>query len=240
VFFGSLCAVALVRLQRSSAIYVFADDGIRFPMHGYATVPWSRVEGVRIFWASGQRFLGVDITDPESLAVGRGSLAQRALRSNLRRGRGALTIPEAISPGSLEELAAEIDRRRVGQPATTVVVTSPPSAGGKFWLVVRSPAAAVAVHGFFELTVIGRSSGPCQAVRRAVFAVLLLGGAVLVSRRPRLGVPLVVATEVAIVGVALFLGHYAVSLRILSLFYPVVVLGRLAGAIGRPPQGPAG
>ena len=230
-FFGLLGVVALVRLRRPRN-YVLADDGIRFPMQRYSTVPWSRVQRVHIFWAFNQRFLGIDISDPEALAADRGSLAKWALRMNLRRGWGAIAISEALAPGTLEELTEEINLRRLGEPGAIEVPTEPPRPGWRLVRALRTTPGLVALHGFLELTAIARSNGTGQAVRRAVFGVLLMGGALLISRRPRLGVPFVVATEAALVGVSLLVGHYAVSLRILSLFFPLAVLLRIAAATG--------
>nr|MDQ6947842.1 hypothetical protein [Actinomycetota bacterium] len=211
---------------------VLADDGIRFPMQRYSTVPWSRVQGVHIFRAFNQRMLGIDISNPEALAADRGSLAKRALRTNLRRGWGAVTISEGLAPGTLEELAAEINLRRFGEPGETEVPTEPSRPGWRLLRALQTAPGLVAIHGFLTLARLGSSNGTGQAVRRAIYVVLLMGGALLISRRPRLGVPLVVVTEASIVLADLFLGHYAVSIRILSLFYPLAVLLTLAAATG--------
>lgn len=231
-FFGLFGVFALVRVRRSSSIYVLADDGIRFPKQRYSTVPWSRVQGVRIFWAFNQRFLGIDISDPEALAAERGSLAKRALRTNLRHGWGALAISERLAPGTLEELAAEINFRRLGERRAPEVPKEPPPQRWRLLRALQTVPALVAGHGVLELTAVAGSNGTGQVVRRAVFGVLLMGGALLISRRPRIGVPLVVVTEAVLVLASLLIGHYPVSLRILSLFYPVAVLLRIAAATG--------
>ncbi|MFN2606321.1 MAG: STM3941 family protein [Acidimicrobiales bacterium] len=223
--FGSLGLLGLVGSRRSDTVYVIADDGIRFPRTGYPTVPWSRVEGLRIYWVVGQRFLAIDVTSAEELARHRGRLAQRALRSNLRRGRGAIAISERLAPGTLEELAMEINRRRLTQGDVAEPPTeTPPSKARRLIGALGRPAALPALHGVVYLASLSGTQTTSQDVRRVAFAVALLAGAIFVARRPALGVPLVVGTEAVLVLLIMGLGHAAISLRILSLFFPVLVL----------------
>ncbi|HEX3393968.1 MAG TPA: STM3941 family protein [Acidimicrobiales bacterium] len=224
-FFGFLGVLGVIGSRRSDTVYVIADDGICFPRAGYPTVPWSRIEGLHIYWVVGQRFLAIDVTSPEELALHRGCLARWALRSNLRRGWGAIAISERLAPGTLEELAMEINRHRLttGDVADAPTET-PPSKARRFMGALRRPAALPALQGVLYLTSVSGAQTTSQGVRRVAFAIALLGGAILVARRPALGVPLVVTTEAVLVLLIMSLGHSAISVRILSLFFPVFVL----------------
>ena len=58
--FGPLPLYAGVRLLRAGAVYVLGADGIRFPLYGWPTLPWSDVQGTRIVTRRGRRYLAVD------------------------------------------------------------------------------------------------------------------------------------------------------------------------------------
>ncbi len=225
LFFGFLGGIAFVRSRRADSIYVLADDGIRFEMSDFPTVPWSRVEGARIVWAVGQRFLAIDVISPEELASHRGRCARWALRLNLRRGWGAIAISERLAPGTLEELAKEINQRRLGKDVPEEVPSEPrPPIARRYMRALQRPAGLVALQGVLQLISVSTAQATGQGVRRGVFALLLIGGAILINWRPKLGVPVVVATEAVLIALILALGHYAVSVRILSLFLPVCIL----------------
>src|SRR4051812_34392096 len=54
--FGPLPLYYAYRLRRAGCIYIFAADGIRFPMHEWPTLPWSEVQGTRIVTRRGRRY----------------------------------------------------------------------------------------------------------------------------------------------------------------------------------------
>lgn len=237
LFFGPLPLYWAVRLYRVGCIYVFADDGIRFPMHEWPTLPWSQIMGTRIVTRRGRRYLAIYVHDAESRIrnVKRGA---RMARWNLRHELGLVAIPEQLAPVSLEALQTEITRRQSGvspitAPAqglqTSVATVLPVSVvrGTAPSGSVRSLRLVAGLHGLILLTSAagGHHSGAHRALAVALGGALLLG-AWLVSAAPlaaALGV--VVASEAGLVMLDLTAGHHvAVATRVLYLFFPVCVL----------------
>ncbi len=233
-FFGPLSVWALIRSRKSEAIWVVADDGIRFPMHGYPTIPWSEVTDARIVSVVGQRFLAIDVAHSEAVMSQRGRLARQTIRLNLRRGWGFLAIPERQAPSSLEDLGMEIDRHRgAGGPLRPGGRSVParPSKMAKLFL----PETVVALQGILYLLRVASAPNTRSGALRAAIGAALVVGALLVRRRPKVGSAVVLAVEGLIVVLTLTLGHIAVAARLASLFFPMCVLIVLASRPSRPP-----
>src|SRR5450631_789150 len=115
--FGPVPLYAGVRLLRAGAVYVVGVDGIRFPLYGWPTLPWSDVQGTRIVTQRGRRYLAVDAQNVEARLRYMKSGA-RVARRNVRTGLGLVSIPEQLAPTSLEDLQREIEHRRAGAAAT--------------------------------------------------------------------------------------------------------------------------
>lgn len=226
LIFGPAAVYLLVKSRGGRPMYLLARDGIRFPLHGWPTVPWSQVRGVRIASLLGSRYLAVDVDDPEPLIAGRGPLSRRAARRSIRRGRGLISIMEQLAPVSLEKVRTEIDRRRstsgAAGPSESVAVPTPRRS-----VFARGGARAellVGLHAGSEALRAGRSTSGGRTVLVAAFAVLLLAGAVGIRYRPKVGIPAVVVVEGVIIIANLSLIHAAIPVRVLACFLPVCVL----------------
>lgn len=241
--FGPLSLYAGVRLLRAGCIYVLGTDGIRFPLYGWPLLPWADVQGTRIVTRRGQRYLAVDVRDAESRLRQMKSGA-RAARRNLRTGLGLISIPEQFAPASLEDLQAEMARRKTGPqwsaatplshvssgatilpasaPGRPVSTTSHSSPGGARRL--RNIAAIHAV--LLVLSVLAHHAAQTpHVVVLAIAAALLLGALAAQFEAVIVGLVTTVAAEAMLVVVDLTVGHHiALATRVLYLFFPLFVI----------------
>ncbi|HWD09590.1 MAG TPA: STM3941 family protein [Actinomycetota bacterium] len=222
--FGFVGLVAASVAIRDTPTYLLTADGIRFPKQHWPTVPWGEVAGARVVSVGGQPHLAVDLVDADGAHPGGGRVGQRVLQLNQRRGWGFLTIPESSSPIPLDDLAEEVDRRagaagaaRGPDPVRTL------SLGRRLLIAAELPEVAVLGHGLLELLLTAKHEA--AGVPAAVAAVLLLAAAIVLRYRPKLGVPLAIALESALLALALTLGHHVgAPARLLTALFPLCVL----------------
>jgi hypothetical protein len=240
-FFGPFPLYAGLRLLRSEGIFVLGAEGIRFPLRGWPTLPWSDVSGTRIVVRRGRRYLAVD-TPTADARLRQMKSGARGARQNLRHGLGLVSIPEQISPTSLEQLQAQIERRRTAgataanwaAPAntgTTILPASltpvhprgrpakPGTAQG-----LRNVAAANGVMVLLALARYHRVSTP-RALVVAIGVALLLGALAIHAEAVLTGWVTIVAAEVLLASLDLTEGaHVPVAIRVVDLFFPFCVL----------------
>ncbi len=237
VVFGSFLLLGL-RMLRAGGLYVLTAAGILFPYRNWPMLPWSDVQATRIVKRRGHRYLAVDARDTDA-RVRHMKSGARAARASLRSGLALVTIPEQLSPISLEELQREIERRRTS-PATTAVLAdqgatilpvaaaSVASAGAdatpKTIRTVRNVAAANSLW-LLASTVRHPAVATPRPVLLALAAAFLIGAAAIQLRRTLPGLVTIVAAAIVLVVVDLTVGtHIAVTSRVGYLFFPVCVL----------------
>ena len=239
--FGPFPIYAGVRLHRAGCVYVLAADGIQFPLYGWPMLPWSEIQGTRIVARRGGRYLAVDAQNGEQ-RLRQMKSGSRVARRNLRSGLGLVSISEQLAPGSLEELQAEIERRRAplvpsSDPAApggtgisilpmsrTTVVTPVREVSLRSTRTLRNVAAAHAVVLLLAILRAHSTASP-RAVLLAIAAALLVGAVAVQFRAVLAGLATIVAAEVGFVILALTAGnHVAAATRILYLFFPFCVL----------------
>jgi hypothetical protein len=237
VLFGSFFLLSL-RVLQAGGLYVLAADGIYFPYRRWPMLPWSDVQRTRIITRWGRRFLAVDVRDADA-RVRQMKSGARGTRRNLRAGYGLVTIPEQMSPTSLEELQREIERRRTPRPTAEVLTdqgptilpgsaasVQPASVG---WAPGGSRALRRIAVGYAVLLVLGmlrrhQTSAPRILVLAAVVA-LLAGAAALHFQRSLAGALIIAAAAIFVLVLDLTAGgHIAVATRLARLFFPVCVL----------------
>ena len=238
--FGPLPLYAGVRLLRAGAVYVLGVDGIRFPLYGWPTLPWSDVQGTRIVTQRGRRYLAVDAQNVEARLRYMKSGA-RVARRNVRTGLGLVSIPEQLAPTSLEDLQREIEHRRAGAAATWAApantgVTVLPGSATPAPMPGRSAApgsaralrtVAVANAALLLLAMLQHHRASTSRGLIVAIAVALLVGAFAVQRQAVLaGCLTIVAAATVLVAVDLTAGtHVPVATRVVDLFFPICVLG---------------
>ena len=237
--FGPLPLYAGVRLLRAGAVYVVGVDGIRFPMYGWPTLPWSDVQGTRIVTRRGRRYLAVDVQNVDARLRYMKSGA-RVARQNVRSGLGLVSIPEQLAPTSLEELQRQIEHRRAGTaaawaaPANTGVTVLPgssapaptPGRSAPLGSARALRTVAVANAALLLLAVLRHQGASTHRGLLAAIAVALFVGAFAVQRQAVLaGCLTIVAAAIVLMAVDLTAGaHVAVATRVVDLFFPICVL----------------
>lgn len=238
--FGPLSLYAGVRLLRAGCVYVLGTDGIRFPLYGWPLLPWADVQGTRLVIRRGQRYLALDVRDAESRLRQMKSGA-RVARRNVRTGLGLISIPEMLAPASLEELQAEIERRRA--PAATLPAAAPrststsilPMSGASVGTPIREalPGSArrirniAAIHALLLVLALlfHHAAQTPHVVVLGIAVALLLGALAAHFEAVIVGLVTIVAAEAMLVVVDLTVGHHiALATRVLYLFFPFFVV----------------
>jgi len=117
LFFGMCGGILLRRLFGHRVALIVDRRGILDNSSAIPAgrIPWEEIAGTAIVTESGQRFVGIDVTDREGL-YGRVKVA-RLLRSNADTYGFPVLIPEITLDRKAEVLREEIDRLRVDKLA---------------------------------------------------------------------------------------------------------------------------
>jgi hypothetical protein len=238
--FGPLPLYGTVKLLRAGSLYVLASDGIRSPFHGWPLIPWADVQGTRIVTHRGRRYLAVDVRDAAS-RLRQIKSGSRAARRNVRTGLGFISIPEMLAPAGLEELQAEIQRRRVpdatpsaAAPRITGTSILPMSGAGVGTPIREAPPGSArrlrniaAIHALLLVLALlaHRAARTPHVVVLGIAFALLLGALAAHFEALIVGLVTVLAAEALLVVVDLSVGHHiAFATRVLYLVFPLCVV----------------
>lgn len=99
---------------------VIGDTGIVDHASSLAVgpIPWSDIVALQVLLVEGQRFLGIDVRDPQRYAQrAAGALARLAVQSNLKKTGYVVLVPQISLAMPLEEVICHIETR-LGRTAT--------------------------------------------------------------------------------------------------------------------------
>ncbi len=232
-----------VRMLQAGGLYVLTAAGILFPYRKWPMLPWSDVQAIRIIKRRGHRYLAIDARDTDARLRHMKS-GKRGVRTNLRTGLGLVTIPEQLSPTSLEELQTEIERRRatggtaaipMNQGATMdrgatilpgAAASVPRANAGGTPATMRTLRNVAVVNALMLLLAMLRYHTQTPRVLLLADAVALLVGAAAVQlERILAGSATIVAAAIFLMILNLSAGKgVAVATRVADLFLPVCVL----------------
>jgi hypothetical protein len=86
-------------------------------------IPWCDIVALQVLLVEGQRFLGIDVRDPQRYARrAGGTLARLAVQSNLKKTGYVVLVPQVSLAMPLEEVICHIETR-LGRTATRDVFT---------------------------------------------------------------------------------------------------------------------
>lgn len=99
---------------------VIGDTGIvdRASAIAVGPIPWCDIVALQVLLVEGQRFLGIDVRDPQRYARrAGGALARLAVQSNLKKTGYVVLVPQISLAMPLEEVIGHIETR-LGRTAT--------------------------------------------------------------------------------------------------------------------------
>lgn len=109
-FFGLAGLYALIRLIFKSPLVIINQEGVtdHASALGVGLIPWQEVRGAEIYMISKQRFLSVQVHDPEALICRQPLIKRIFLRMNKGIWDAPVSIPQSALAVPLEDVAAAV------------------------------------------------------------------------------------------------------------------------------------
>ncbi|SDA75476.1 MULTISPECIES: STM3941 family protein [unclassified Janthinobacterium] len=120
LFFGLCTYFWGKKALNSRPSMVIGDTGIVDNASSIAVgpIPWRDIVALQVLLVEGQRFLGIDVCDPQRYAQrAGGALARLAVQSNLKKTGYVVLVPQISLAMPLEEVIGHIETR-LGRTAT--------------------------------------------------------------------------------------------------------------------------